>query len=304
MPAYRWNRIGLTTPDDWEPRTLERDGFLLEQNGSPMCELKWRHVHGRFSFAKHMKRLAKEHKGVDMQAVDNGETPAVWQASLNALAKSGIRLKSFIWQSRRDKGMGAVLHNPSTGLAALIQFFVDATDATDSAAAVLSSFRDYSAGKTVPWAMFGLAARVPSTFALHTFSFKPGHYAVKYWQPRSRKNRGRIPAGKGPGVALTFERFAPASVLLKTASLDEWASTNLEHAIPLSLVRAKSLEALEWNGVARTSTLRRLLRRQTFDQGRIWTTDKGNAILCVRAEGAMPMDESTFSEIKDSYGVV
>lgn len=304
MPAYNWNGIGLTAPDGWEPAALERDGFLLEKDALPLCELKWNVIHGTFSFAKHLKRLTKRHKGVTMHAVPEQEVPAPWGESVTTLGKSGIRVQSFIWRTRLHKGLGAALHNPATGLAALIQFFIHDEAAETEAARVLATFRDYSGGRTVPWAMFGIAARVPADFRLDTFSFKPGHYTVKFWRAKSRKQGDKLPAGKGPGTALVFERFAPASVLLKGTTLASWAGESMESAPPDTIPMVSGQNDVTWAGIAKTSLLRKALRRERHVMGRVWTTEGGNAILGVSTSGSLAMQGQSFTDICESYALV
>lgn len=304
MPEYIWNGVGLTVPDGWEPSALERDGLMLERDGIPTCELKWRTVEGEFSFEKHLKKLTKQHKGVDMQAVEASETPASWQESLASLTQSGIQAHSFIWRTSTHKGIGASLHNKATGLAALVQFFIvfDGDDAL--AAEVLASFRDYSGGKTIPWAMFGMHARIPADYVLNTFSFKPGHYTVEYWRPKSGKKKGKIPAGKGPGTALVFERIVPASVVLKQISLNEWVRDGFENGPSESLEVAASDNVVSWAGVVKSSVLRKALRREQVSAGKAWLPESGNAILAVTASGVVPMTKETFTTICDSYELV
>jgi hypothetical protein len=304
MTEYRWNRVGLTTPTTWEPSALERDGFLLECEGQPVCELKWKTIQGRFSFEKHIKKLSKGHKNVAIHAVESKDAPEPWRNSVSALEHSGIEVHTFIWSLHDLKGMGAAVHNPATGLAVLIQFFLTSDSSTHTASIVLASFKDFSGGKTTPWAMFGLEARIPSSFALNTFSFKPGYYSVLYWLPKSGKQSDRTPPGKGPGLSLSFERYAPASVLLKETNLMEWIHENLDPTFPKQLVIKKSAEEVAWQGVAKTSMLRNLFGRSVYEQGRVWTTDTGNAILCVRASGHIDMPEITFKTICESYAVV
>lgn len=304
MPEYRWNRVGITTPDDWEPAVLERDGLLLEQAGRPVCELKWNVVQGAFSFAKHIKKLSKGNKGVNMEAVETNVMPPSWRMTVDSLSRSGMKLQSFKWSHREQNGIGAAIHNPDTGLAALIQFFVYKPDSADHAASVLASLSDHAKGKTIPWAMFGLSARVPSEFKLHTFSFKPGHYSVKFWRAKSSKQADRVPTGKGPGISLIFERFAPANVLLASDSLRQWAANHMEPTISEALIDTTSQNGFSWQGLSKTSLLRRIVNRQEHDQGRIWLPEDSNAILSVRAVGTLPVGQSTFKRICDSYDIV
>ena len=298
MAELAWNGVGLCAPDDWEPAGLERDGLLLECDGRPACELKWNTVRGSFSFDRHMKKLARGHKGVDMLPADPADTPAAWAGATAALERSGLRLRSFLWQTGEHRGLGAVLHHPATGLAALVQFFVRSLDDEATAASVLASLRDHTGGRTIPWAMFGLTGRVPADFRLETFSFRPGRYTVQYWRPRSRR-QDRMPAGKGPGTRLTFDRFVPADVLLRHAALADWTRETLKPP----LAPSGSADAVAWEGAARTSPLRRLLRREQHARGRVYLTPH-NAILAVTAEGADAMAADEFEAAVKSYGLV
>ncbi len=303
MPEIIWNGVGLVVPDHWEPAGLERDSLLLESGARPVCELKWNVVRGSFSFEKHLKRLAKGHKDADVHGVELADTPEVWVEAVKRLTRSGLRLRSFIWRSDGHRGIGAALHNPGTGLAALVQFFIVEEADESVAAEVLASFRDHSGGKTVPWTLFGLAARVPAEFRLETFSFKPGRYTVSYWRARSARQDNRLPAGKGPGTRLTFERFVPASVLLKESDLETWVGDVLNEP-PGSLSVTTTDNGLAWAGVVRTSLLRKLLRRENHARGRVWTTERGNAILSVTTDGTVPMPEEIFKTIVRSYTLV
>ena len=303
MVRVAWNTVGIEVPDSWDPAGLERDSLLLTSDDRPVCELKWNRVQGAFSFEKHLKRLSKGHKGADVWPVDAAETPEPWSEAVRELERAGLRLQSFMWRMGPDLGIGAALHNPGTGLAALVQFFINGEKDEDGAARVLASFRDHSGGRTVPWALFGLQARVPAEFRLETFSFKPGRYTVSYWLPRSKRSQGRLPEGKGPGTRLTFERFVPAGVLLRNTDLPTWLKETLK--MPPTPLEAEDLDhGLAWAGVTKTSLLRKVLRRVHRAQARAWTAQPGNAILLVSAEGTVPVDETTFETIVHSYGLV
>lgn len=303
MSEYIWNGLGLTTPEGWEPAALERDGLLLECDARPMCELKWRTVHGSFSFEKHMKKLSRGNKGVEIHAVPEDVTPATWREALATLAASGMHAQSFIWGMGEHKGIGAALHHPATGLAVLVQFFVARESDEIAASQVLASLRNYSGGKTIPWAMFGLSARLPAAYRLDTFSFKPGQYTVKFWLPKSGRKADKLPAGKGPGIAVTFERFAPASVLLKGCELGQWVVDHIE-GVPKTDSMTQTPGVVAWDIVEKASMLRKVLRRQKYNRGRVWATYAGNAIVSVRATGTSPMEDEIFNDMVTSYELV
>ncbi|EGB15074.1 hypothetical protein DND132_1868 [Pseudodesulfovibrio mercurii] len=304
MPAIAWNGIGLAAPPGWEPTAVERDGLLLADTLGPVCELKWNRVRGAFSFDKHIKRLTKGNKGAVVRSVDDAETPAAWADAVARLAESGLRARSFLWRADDRRGLGAALHHPGTGLACLVQFFIRSQADEPVAAGVLATLRDHTAGKTVPWALFGLAGRVPADFLLDTFSFRPGHYRVAWWRPASGKRPERAPVGKGPGTHLDFERFAPASALLRGATLEDWCRERLAHGPPARVPVDNGPGSLVWRGEVKTSLLRRALRRVVRTCGRAWTTDQGNALLAVTATGTAPMDPSAFNDICGSFVLV
>ncbi|MEF2230234.1 MAG: hypothetical protein V3571_04835 [Pseudodesulfovibrio sp.] len=303
MADLAWNGVGLSVPDTWEPAGLERDGLLLEHDGRPACELKWSTVQGVFSFDRHLKRLARLHKGVELLSVDLADTPPAWAGAVAELERAGLRLKSFLWRADEHRGLGASLHHPATGLAALVQFFVRDHRDEDTAASVLATLRDHTGGRTVPWTLFGLTARVPAEYRLETFSFRPGRYTVRYWRPRSPRRQGRMPAGKGPGARLVFERFVPADVLLRHADLAAWTRATLDPGLDPGPDPGGSARAVAWAGVARTSPLRRLLRRERHARGRVWTTPE-NAILAVTVDGTDAMEATVFATVAGSYGLV
>ncbi|MEZ7195879.1 hypothetical protein [Pseudodesulfovibrio karagichevae] len=304
MADFAWNGIGLAAPPGWEPSAIERDGLFLADSLGPVCELKWNRVQGTFSFDKHLRKLTKGNREAVVSVADSAETPAAWAGAVDRLARSGLRAKSFLWRADGSRGLGAALHHPGTGLACLIQFFIRTEADEPRAAEVLATLRDFTGGKTVPWAMFGLAARVPADFVLDTFSFRPGHYRVAWWRPASGKPGGRVPAGKGPGTHLDFERFAPASVLLKGTTLEAWCRERLAHAPPKFVAVDNGPGRVAWRGAAKTSLLRKALRREIKTCGRAWTPDAGNAVLAVTAEGTAPLAESTFNDICGSFTLV
>jgi hypothetical protein len=304
MPAFAWNGIGLTAPPGWEPSAIERDGLFFADSVGPVCELKWNRVHGTFSFDKHLKKLTKGNKGAAVRAAVAGEIPEAWARAVDRLAESGLRAKSFLWRTDASRGLGAALHHSGTGLACLIQFFIRTRDDEPVSAGVLSSLRDHTGGKTVPWTMFGLAARVPADFVLDTFSFQPGHYRLAWWRSASGKRAGRAPVGKGPGIHLDFERFAPASVLLKGATLEAWCRERLAHGPARSVPVDNGPGRIDWRGAAKTSLLRKVLRREIKTCGRAWTPETGNAVLAVTAEGTVLPAESTFNDICGSFALV
>lgn len=304
MVDFAWNGIGLAAPADWEPSAIERDGLFLADGSGPVCELKWNRVQGSFSFDRHLKRLTKGNKNAEVRAVEPDEVPPDWAGAVNRLAESGLRARSFVWRAGENRGLGAALHHPGTGLACLVQFFIRSEADEGPAARVMATLRDHTAGKTMPWAMFGLAARVPADFALDTFSFRPGHYRMSFWRSASGGRSGRAPAGKGPGVRLDFERFAPASALLKETTLEAWCRDRLAHAPPASLPMEGDSGRVSWRGDARTSFLRRALRRVVRTSGRGWLTDAGNAVLAVTATGTVSLAESVFNDICGSFTLV
>jgi len=79
---------------------------------------------------------------------------------------------------------------------------------------------------------------------------------------------------------------------------------NLEDAPPESVGITDKDRFIAWNGTAKTSLLRKTLRRAIYTQGRLWTTDSKNAILSVVVHGTVPAPEAIFNDICESYELV
>ncbi|WP_243544939.1 hypothetical protein [Pseudodesulfovibrio tunisiensis] len=299
MARIAWNGISLSLPRGWEIAALEKNGFLLHADQRPTCEVKWEQISGAFSFDKHLRKLEREFRETRLQPVDKGETPQVWADAVTRLEWSGLRLQSFSWNTESERGLGAIIHNPDTGLAALIQFFLHKETDTSPAARVLFSFRDHLAGKTRPWTAFGLNARLAGDWRLHEFSFHPGHFSLLFH--RSPDNRET--PGKKRGTFLLLQRHAPASVLLENSTLEHWVRTVHAELLPKRQNLETERETISWAGETLASPIRRLLGRDEFSRGRVWLPPETSAILSVAAYGRVKISKREFSEICDRYAV-
>jgi len=286
--AIAWNGISLCSPEDWEPSILERDFMRLEQDGIPVAEIKWRRVGGAFSAYKHMRKLDRKFRSVD---IHEGSPSQEWDTAADSLRQSGFNVTLLQWGA----AVGAMMHNPATGLALLAQFF----EPGRQAAAILASFRDHWNGESLPWRMFGIQARLPSGFLLDTFSFRPGHYTLRFRRPRRMPAVEATPQDfrRGAGTDLILERYAPADAILKNTDFHNWVLERYRKVI-VGQVSSKS-NMIEWADVQK-----RFLRSSMRHQGRIWLDQTANSFFSVVVEGEPVFQEEDFKRVCDEYGAV
>ena len=231
---FAWNGVELSLPEGWQPAVLDKEYMVAEDEHGPVMELKWRRVRGRFSMDRHVKRLAKGVRGAEVFASDSAtnsatgsatntsKVPEDWAETVACKESSGFEFRPFFWKasdlavtpsSPISGGRGAVLFNPDSGLACLIQFYeTGKRSIKDVAKAALLSLRDSSAGDSVPWQVFGITLETPASWVLAEHSFQPGRFRMGFRFPGER--------GRSRFIA---ERVAPARTVLGQVPLEEWA---------------------------------------------------------------------------------
>lgn len=283
-----WNGISLRVPQTWEPSVLERDFMRLEEHGLPVAEAKWSRVSGSFSVERHIRKLKRRFRGADIRVASPGPE---WDESAELLRQGGLQTTILQWESV----VAAIIHSSSTGLSLLLQFL----KTNEMSPATLASVRDHWAGKSLPWSLFGLRARIPSEYLLDTFSFKPGHYSLRFRRPKRNLAIDAKPQDlrRGPGAELTLERYAPADVMLAKQSFLGWAKENYRKAIVGEKIFDDNV--LSW-----IFFQKRFLRKEICHQGRVWQDSRANSIFSVVSKGSLSLSESEFLRICDEYGAV
>ena len=148
-----------------------------------------------------------------------------WSASIPAHpVSSGVcETAGFSWQSTTVTGRGALVYCPECRTTTLVQFFSSGDPIDDAVPGrLLTSFRDHARDETVPWAVYDICARLPSTFRLGKYRFDAGEFELVFGAKKQR---------------LTLLRWSPAEVLLRNHTLSDILQVrfNSDGNLPLSV---------------------------------------------------------------------
>ena len=289
-----WNGIRLSVPADWEVTSLASSYLLLDDSVSPVLELKWQQVKGRFSHEANLRRLARSSRVASKVSLQKKSVPESWRWALE-----GFEAQAFSWEGSAIQGEGAVIYCPTCQTATLVQFYhTSGRIGSLVSGQVLHSFRDHGEDGWIAWSLFGIRALVPQRFGLAHHSFHPGHYQLGF-----KCRRGR----------LELNRWGPADVLLKQGGLQEWYTKRTgggRHADSLGL-KADEYDgepALKGKSKGPSSSLGRfwnqLVGKHSYDWIRIWHVRKMNQILGVEASDSRQLDVSLLEEICHNYEMV
>jgi hypothetical protein len=290
MPAapakhIAWNGVALSVPAEWQPARVGARDLLLESGRGPALEIKWRPVRGRFSHRRHIARLGRGLRKT--AAVEAWPLPAPWAAALSAYEAAGFR-----WTAAGGSAEGAVLYCPACRTATLIQFF--SGRAGGAAAEILASLRDHRPDGRREFALFDIRALVPERLSLCSQRFEAGRFRLDF---------------EARGLRVSLLRWAPAAVLLRGRSLEEFARGQpgcgqLAYR-PVGDGRRSGIEGGEGPGPAAgpAGRLRAWLGRRPVRRARFWQVEAANRILGVLAEGPRQMDASEWEELCGGYAI-
>lgn len=268
-----WNGISFH-PCGLPLRRLDPDSAVLG-DGADAVQLRWKRLSGPFRPERHLKRL-----------FGRGTRPEIHEGS----PANGFHCVYF----ETPDLCGSVLHHPGSGMVVELQHAPGALPES-----LIPSIKDHSAGDTVPWRVFDIAARLPARWLLRSSAFRPGHFKLVFEVvgrrrvPESPKKGGRRPA------EVRLERFAPADALLGKKTLAEWAS-GIWKKEPVP-DEADDDGAVRWD--VRPSLLRRMMPGTAFKRGVVHLSQGHNAILATLLRGRKPFDDD-FSRITENYGIV
>ena len=146
-----WNGIRLSVPANWEVTSLASSYLLLDDSESPVLELKWQQVKGRFSHEANLRRLARSSRVAPKVSLHKKSVPESWQWAL-----AGFEVQAFSWTGSAIHGEGAVIYCPTCQTATLVQFY-HTSGRIESLVSeqVLHSFRDHGDDGWIAWSLFG-----------------------------------------------------------------------------------------------------------------------------------------------------
>jgi len=289
MKTVAWNGISLALPACWQPMAVNATRLLFEDHFQPVFEISW----GRPAVRRNaLKRI---HRRLNRIAADNkcsvmaDPLPIKWRRALARFEFNGFR-----WRSAKIAAIGMVIYCPICGMTTLMQFFHPLTlteSCHDSIEAILAAFRDHDQKNKTFWALYDIQAKMPFEFQLVKHHFRTGLFQLDF---------------KGKFARVTLYRFAPADVILKGQSLEEFACKGW----PAKKKRfADAYLPRECNMIYETvptsSFFRQAAARCYGRKLGAWVNIRQlmpvNRILAVRAEGDRRNIQATLADIVDHY---
>ncbi len=288
LKTIAWNGICLCVPCAWDLVRIDTRHLFFDNHARPAMEIKWRPVKGRFSHRSHLKKLIAQQKHYPDRHVEAWHLPSTWEKAL-----SNFIAKGFSWQSGTENGRGAILFCSGCKTAIIFQIFNMADHLTDETTLeMLKSLQDHRSDHQTDWTVFDIHARLPKTFQLVDYLFKPGNYKL---------------ALSDGYQALKLFRWAPASAFLSQSNLAQFAASSLAFE-QQNLVSTRFLDhpAVEWrsNTTARWHNwLGRFKRKPVFHWVRVWHLAEKNRILGIRFDSKRPIDMDLMTTISANYSV-
>ena len=283
-----WDGVRFAVPVDWVPARIGSRHIMLESETGPVMEIKWGPVRGRFSFRRHLRRIARQ---VGRQAGIFQERPlsAEWRRALGSVEASG-----FGWSGKGQGAIGALVFCSVCRTASLFQFFHcnGAAQIEERAAGVLASYRDHRDDGRTLWALYDISAILPDHFRRERHCFEAGRFVLEF---RARRCR------------LTLYRWAPAAVLLKDRDLKAFAEAaaggmGIEFR-PLDVAGYAGVEGVDPWPTGTAGRFRAMMRMAWFRGVRVWHVERRNRILGIRLEARQPIGSDELRAVCNGYGM-
>jgi hypothetical protein len=281
-----WNGIRFRAPADWQLAQIGACHLVLEDETTPVMEVKWAKVKGNFSHRAHLKRLTSLQKKQVRKTFKAESIPADWESVLKNFEASG-----FSWQGDTTHGQGVILFCPGCRKATLVQFFQQKSiENIRVASQVLDSFRDHRQDGQVLWSAYDIRAIVPETYQLKRHRFEAGKYELDFADGSQH---------------ICLHRWALASVLLAEQDLVQLAGTVAGFNKPEPVAGSMNgCATAEWSLVPKADWQRwlgRFKHKASYYWLGLWHLEEKNRILGVRAEGKKPLDTELLDRICAHY---
>jgi hypothetical protein len=281
-----WYGVRFKIPADWRIGQIGIRHLLIEDEYSPVMEIKWAPVKGEFSHQAHLKRLASLQNKLVRKSVKPERVSKEWAAVLTDFETS-----EFSWKSDSTHGRGVILFCPTCRKASLIQFFHKDRPASKSIILnVLNSFRDHRSDGQILWHTYDIRAVVPETFELKHHQFEAGRYKLDFADGNQH---------------IILYRWAPASVLLSKQDLMQFARSvvNFSKTHPVA-GEMDGCDTVEWSAAPASNWGRWLSRfkgKASYHWLGLWHLESKNRIMGVLAKGKGPLDTELLDSICAHY---
>ena len=267
-----WDGLQVQIPKEMEPATLDRGFIRLVGSKMPTASLRFGHEKRRFDPRRDGRRILRA-AGLPQEPLRKCEE--TWTRQIPGdLYRSSLLCVVQLSGSR-----------------AVVAALFSAPPPAGMAETILASLAWTPTEAWRRWHCYDITFETPPSYLLKTAAFQPGRFLLKFTKGRSE---------------LTFDRLAPASVLLTGMTFVTWCeqyiSRNLGHTIKMH--RRKDTEV---DFETRPSLLHRLLpwlpgQRPPL-QGKARHIPEENKVLILTEQGP-PIPAEMSNRLHDNYAII
>jgi len=285
--------MAMVVPAGWDPAVLQKGYLRLEDARRPTLELRWRFSPKEASIQEiaraYVSRLETGLGGRPIPDFEPGDLAPV---------KNEYEVAPFSVEAGETIFRGAVILCPLCRRIFVLQVGIPRDeDSLSMPARIMSSFRDFHPSDWVPWTLFDIRADLPGGFQLHSHSFQSGYF-------RMSLRRG--------SRWLTLHRWAPANVILRRATLKEWAAGQYRKEIerrgrtlaPLNFTGFPAVEVVPKQGGTVVKRVGRTLLRPGRFRALVWHNEAANRILGVETAGGGSPHHPLLYDVAERFNVV
>jgi len=282
-----WNGIRFLSPIDWEIGKIGSQYLILQDEGGPVMEVKWRRIKRTFSPQAQLQSLVALHKKKPGMTIRKISVPSHWEKIVEH-----YQCACFSWHTETIGGIGIVLYCSQCRTSTLMQFFQQKAHKTEKITTqLLASFQDHPKNGKVAWTVFDITAKIPDDFQLFRYRFEPGVYELVF----TRR-----------GYEITLYRWGPASILLRKQDLLHNASKMF--GIPRTDLTKKKVDGRNvvdsniylcsdgWSYITKL-----LKPKCAYGRSRLWHLEDKNRLLGVKMDGRQPIDTHLFEQVYRNF---
>lgn len=258
-----WDGITVRVPPQWQPTVILRDYLFFEQEGRPVCEMKWQDAGRRFAPDRVLRKIGKTLKqgGAELR---EWKIPPELGELVPRFSVTGFQCREGPYDSR-----GLLLYCPACRRATLLRFYAARHENDLTMDQVLATFSDHPGNGNRLWAVYDISALLPAGATLRTHEFLVGRYTLTF---------------SLDDALFTLFRFKPAAALLKNRDLSAFGAAL---AGPARAAGADGPDSFTWTEAASGPQrfLRRLQRKPVWTWLKLWHIPDENVILGIKGEG-------------------
>ncbi|WP_432736040.1 hypothetical protein [Maridesulfovibrio sp. FT414] len=290
-----WDGISFDIPSVFEVSGIDKKFLQLDNGEQPCIEIRWYDAGNTYKEKTYFRQLAKKIEAASGIKIESTVLPGSWKKPLDKYDATG-----FYWQSDLTSGRGVMFYCKEASQVMLVQFINKCDDCTDEGAVMLfETLKFHNSGTEKPWRIYDMQANMPVEMKLDSFEFKPGRFILTLADGNE---------------TVSFYRFSPADIILKSTTLGEFSREFFKEDISrLGLSRAELEHKSgatcmfgQKNKPSRTSLAMARLnpKKRPFAQIEVRYTHESNRILAVMVCSRQELAEDRAKSIFTNYDII